>query len=203
VEDKQYGVLQSSLIESGFSIKRLLEVFNWLPVSSGILQAQPEEENEYVKKQKLRLQERLELYQLKPKREIPGDGNCQMHAISDQLYDTIEKSKDVRKTVVDWLRKNKNWKLPNESILHEFVHDRPWEEYCEMMEKDGCWGDHLTLLAASEIHGAVISIMSSVEGDNFITEIHPTAKKTNKVLLLSHYAEFHYGSLTHIGETLK
>lgn len=205
VEDKQYGQLQTSLIESGFSIKRLLEVFNWLPVSSGILQAQPEEDNDYVKKQKLRLQERLELYQLKPKREIPGDGNCQMHAISDQLYNTIDRSKEVRKTIVEWLRKNKDWKLPNESILHEFVHDRPWEEYCTMMEKDGCWGDHLTLLAASEIHGVVISIMSSVEGDNFITEIHPTAKKpgNTKVLLLSHYAEFHYGSLTHIGETLK
>ncbi len=38
IEDKQYGALQNSLIESGFSIKRLLEVFNWLPVSSGILQ---------------------------------------------------------------------------------------------------------------------------------------------------------------------
>lgn len=126
-----------------------------------------------------------------------------MHAVSDQLYDTIERSKEVRKIVVEWLRKNKNWKLPNESILHEFVHDKPWEEYCNVMEKDGCWGDHLTLLAISEIFGAVISIMSSVEGDNFITEIHPTNKKTNKVILLSHYAEFHYGSLTHIGATLK
>lgn len=203
IEEKQYGALQSSLIESGFSIKRLLEVFSWLPVSSGILQAQPEEDNDYVKKQKLRLQQRLELYQLKPRREIPGDGNCQMHAISDQVYDSIERSKDVRKLAVDWLRKNKMWKLPNESILHEFVHDKPWEEYCDQMAKDGCWGDHLTLLALSELFGAVISIMSSVEGDNFITEIHPTVKKTNKVILLSHYAEFHYGSLTHIGETLK
>jgi hypothetical protein len=203
MEEKQYGQLQSSLIESGFSIKRLLEVFSWLPVSSGILQIHPDEESDHVKKQKQRLNERLELYQLKPKREIPGDGNCQMHAVSDQLYDTIERSKEVRKIVVEWLRKNKNWKLPNESILHEFVHDKPWEEYCNVMEKDGCWGDHLTLLAISEIFGAVISIMSSVEGDNFITEIHPTNKKTNKVILLSHYAEFHYGSLTHIGATLK
>lgn len=84
LEEKQYGQLQSSLIESGFSIKRLLEVFSWLPVSSGILQViillwklstkflylllqqvKPEEDNDYVKKQKLRLQERLELYQVR------------------------------------------------------------------------------------------------------------------------------------------
>lgn len=73
---------------------------------------------------------------------------------------------------------------PNESILHEFVHDKPWEEYCEQMSRDGCWGDHLTLLAISELFGAVVSIMSSVEGDNFITEIHPTVKKVCLILYL-------------------
>jgi hypothetical protein len=54
------------------------------------------------------------------------------------------------------------------------------------MEKDGCWGDHLTLLAISEIYGAVISIMSSVEGDNFITEIHPTKKTVKKQQQIFH-----------------
>jgi tetratricopeptide (TPR) repeat protein len=197
-EDKRYSLLQSSLIESGFSIKKLLELITWLPVSSGHPQVQVQEDNEYVRKQKERLQQRLELYQLRPKRDIPSDGNCQMHAISDQLYDTIERSAEVRRLVVDWLRKNRNLQLPNGAILHQFVHDRKWEEYCDGMAKDGCWGDHLTLLAISEMFGVVISVISSVEGDNFITEIHPTQKKMNRVLLLSHYAEFHYGSLTHV-----
>jgi len=199
--DKQYNILQSSLIESGFSMKKLLEIFNWLPVSTGQSVIFPvEEENEYVKKQKQRLQERLELYQLKPRRDIPGDGNCQMYAVSDQMYDRIDKSVEIRKNTVVWLRNHRDWELPNGAILHQFVHDRPWEEYCDAMAKDGCWGDHLTLLAISELFGVVISILSSVEGDNFITEIHPTAKKMEKVLMLSHYAEFHYGSLVHMVE---
>jgi len=200
-DEKKYNMLQNSLLESGFSMKKLLELINWLPISSGQSQIRADDGNEYTRKQKERLQQRLELYQLKPKREIPGDGNCQMHAISDQLYDTISKSADIRKMVVDWLQKNRDWQLPNGAIFHQFVHDRKWEDYCAAMAKDGCWGDHLTLLAISEMFGAQISIFSSVEGDNFITEIHPTTKKLNKVLLLSHYAEFHYGSLEHITGT--
>lgn len=200
-DEKRYNLLQNSLLESGFSMKKLLELINWLPVSSGQSQIRADDGNEYTRKQKERLQQRLELYQLKPKREIPGDGNCQMHAISDQLYDTISKSADIRKMVVDWLQKNRDWQLPNGAIFHQFVHDRKWEDYCAAMAKDGCWGDHLTLLAISEMFGAQISIFSSVEGDNFITEIHPTTKKLKRVLLLSHYAEFHYGSLEHIMQT--
>jgi len=199
--DKQYNILQSSLIESGFSMKKLMDLLSWLPVSTGQSVIFPvEEENEYVKKQKQRLQERLELYQLKPKRDIPGDGNCQMYAVSDQMYDRIDKSVEIRKNVVVWLRNHKDWELPNGAILHQFVHDRPWEDYCTAMAKDGCWGDHLTLLAMSELYGVIISILSSVEGDNFITEIHPTVKKMDKVVMLSHYAEFHYGSLAHLVE---
>jgi len=110
----------------------------------------------------------------------------------------LDKSVEIRKNVVVWLRNHRDWELPNGAILHQFVHDRAWDDYCNAMAKDGCWGDHLTLLAMSELFGVVISILSSVEGDNFITEIHPTAKKMEKVLMLSHYAEFHYGSLVHM-----
>jgi hypothetical protein len=33
--------------------------------------------------------ERMELYNLKERRTIPGDGNCQMYSLSDQLYGTL------------------------------------------------------------------------------------------------------------------
>jgi len=200
-DERQYSILQNSLLESGFSMKKIMELLSWSPISTGQSQIRADEGEEYTRKQKERLQQRLELYQLRPKRDIPGDGNCQMHAISDQLYDTISKSADIRKMVVDWLQKNRDSQLPNGAILHQFMHDRKWEDYCTAMAKDGCWGDHLTLLAISEMFGVQISIFSSVEGDNFITEIHPTIKKLKKVLLLSHYAEFHYGSLEHIIQT--
>jgi len=146
-----------------------------------------------------RLDERLELYLLKNSKEIPGDGNCQMHALSDQIYGDISHSQEIRKTIVEWLKKNKDFQLPNGATLNQFVNNNNWDDYCAEMAKLGNWGDHLTLLAAAEIYGMKISIISSVEStSNFFIEIIPTKIKKEQVLLLSHYAEFHYGSLCFI-----
>eukprot|EP01132_Coremiostelium_polycephalum_P003572 gene3572-4451_t len=145
-----------------------------------------------------RLSERLELYMLKNSKEIPGDGNCQMHALSDQIYGDLNHSFEIRKTIVDWLRKNKDFSFPNGATLHQFVNGS-WEDYCDEMSKSGVWGDHLTLLAAAEIFGSKISIISSVEStSHFFIEIIPTKIQKDKVILLSHYSEFHYGSLCFI-----
>eukprot|EP01120_Amphizonella_sp_Union-15-10_P002403 TRINITY_DN12600_c0_g1_i1.p1 TRINITY_DN12600_c0_g1~~TRINITY_DN12600_c0_g1_i1.p1 ORF type:complete len:150 (+),score=35.78 TRINITY_DN12600_c0_g1_i1:3-452(+) len=133
---------------------------------------------------------------LREKRPIPGDGNCQMSSISDQIYGDIQHAKYVREKAVSWLRKNPNWLLPNGAQMKDFVHDKTWEEYCNEISKDGIWGDHLTLVAIAEVFGANIQVISSVSGDNYTTQITPRITLIqNKTLLLSHYAEFHYGSL--------
>lgn len=49
------------------------------------------DEYEQVQAAKERLKERIALFQLREKREIPGDGNCQFYALSDQLYDSIDR----------------------------------------------------------------------------------------------------------------
>ncbi|EGC30747.1 hypothetical protein DICPUDRAFT_11435, partial [Dictyostelium purpureum] len=103
---------------------------------------------------------------------IPGDGNCQMHSLSDQLYGNLDHSYEIRFIIVQWLRL-----------------------YCTKMAKSGFWGDHLTLLAAAEIYKANISIISSVESHNYFVEITPSSVKADKTILLSHHAESHYGSL--------
>ncbi len=71
--------------------------------------------------------------------------------------------------------------------MGDFVHDKSWSAYCDEMSRDGIWGDHLTLVAIAEVFGARIRIVSSVEGDNYITEIDPTVLKTQKMILISHY----------------
>jgi hypothetical protein len=58
-------------------------------------------------------------------------------------------------------------------------------------------GDHLTLIAAAEVFGARIFILSSVVGNEYTVEITPLNPKWPNTLLLSHYAEFHYGSLAY------
>ncbi|EGC32306.1 hypothetical protein DICPUDRAFT_155763 [Dictyostelium purpureum] len=162
--------------------------------SNGKLSLDPTPLNE-TEKAYIRLNERIELYQLMPKKEIPGDGNCQMHALSDQIFGDLEHSVIIRNNIVDWLRQNKGFYLPNGETLSEFVTTNSWEEYCDSMSKNGTWGDHLTLVAAAEIYKKNISIISSVESQSssFI-EITPSIKCENGILL-SHFAEFHYGSL--------
>jgi len=58
-----------------------------------------------------RLKERLKLYGLEARRDIPGDGNCQMYSLSHQLTDTIKHAKFIRRSVVSWLRKNAELQL--------------------------------------------------------------------------------------------
>jgi hypothetical protein len=60
---------------------------------------------------------------------------------------------------------------------------------------NGTWGDHLTLVAASELFGRAITIISSVNDSNFMSEIAPRAIRNTKPIFLSHYAEFHYTSI--------
>eukprot|EP01127_Copromyxa_protea_P010918 TRINITY_DN2711_c0_g1_i2.p1 TRINITY_DN2711_c0_g1~~TRINITY_DN2711_c0_g1_i2.p1 ORF type:complete len:545 (+),score=76.12 TRINITY_DN2711_c0_g1_i2:216-1637(+) len=161
-----------------------------------------------------RLRDRLTLYGLEPKRDIPGDGNCQMYSLSHQLTGDIKHAKFVRRSVVGWLRRHADLLLPNGALLRHFVYDKEWESYCNEMAKDGSWGDHLTLIAAAEVFSARIVIVSSIPGDNYIVDISPIRNHVEEedgtikvlpakhLLTLSHYAEFHYGSVHPIDNTI-
>ncbi|EGC34446.1 hypothetical protein DICPUDRAFT_79811 [Dictyostelium purpureum] len=153
-------------------------------------------QTEVVAAQK-RLDERLKLYQLKNNKVIPGDGNCQMHSLSDQIYGNLNHSSEIRIAIVQWLRKNKNFLIQNGANLSQFATTN-WENYCNNMARDGTWGDHITLFAAAEIFKANIYIVSSVESHNYFIEIAPTTVIANKTILLSHQAELHYGSLSRV-----
>jgi len=144
-----------------------------------------------------RLKERLATYFLKEKCVVPSDGNCQFAAISDQLYNDFSHAASLRKQAVDWLREHRDWDVGNNSPLYLFV-PGDFDDYLREMSRSGTWGGHHTLIALSEVLKVKITVISSVEGDSFITEIVPsTATENSRLLLLSHFAEFHYGSLTY------
>jgi len=189
--DEDLNKLQASLMREGFSMSTVIGMV----LEVGKSKKQVEINNTKNEENRERLNYRMKLCGLKEKSFIPGDGNCQFSSVSDQLFNTIDRADYVRKSAVDWLRKNKNWKLANGAVMSDFAHDQTWEEFCNDLSRHGIWGNHLTLVAISEHFGNRICIVSSVESDSFMISISPPVLRSPKLILLSHYAEYHYGSI--------
>ena len=120
--------------------------------------------------------------------EVDGDGNCQFRAIADQLYGSPDRYADVRAKIVEHLRSN----VP---LYSGFVHDIQYDAYIENMGLDGNWGDHLTLIAASNVYGLEIRVYTSYDG-NWERVIRPTDDgNIRRAIQLSFYAELHYNSV--------
>jgi hypothetical protein len=139
----------------------------------------------------------MKLYGLKIKSEIPEDGNCQFASVSDQVYGGLEQTAYCRKKAVKWILKNQNAVLPNGSLIKNYIYEfASVTEFCDDMSREGIWGNHLTLVAMSEFFGRKIIVLSSVEStSNLLLEINPKKIKCADPILLSHYAEYHYGSI--------
>jgi len=144
---------------------------------------------------KQRLHTRMELYGVEPRREIPGDGNCQFYSLSDQLTGTLHYASFIRYCIVVWLKAHADYQLSNGAILKDFVHDKSWENYINDMSRNSVWGDHLTLLAAAELFQSKVFVISSVPGDNYVVEIVPENSIPRRTIMISHEAEYHYGSI--------
>jgi len=191
--DQELNKLQSSLLREGFS----MSVVIGMVTEVGKAKKKFEIDNAKNEDNRNRLNERLKLCKLKEKRVIPGDGNCQFASISDQLYDNLDRAAEIRMEAINWLLKNRNWKLPNGARISDFAHDQSWDEFCSELSRTGIWGNHLTLVAVCEHYGTPITVISSIEGGSYMINIEPTVakSKTNNRILLSHYAEYHYGSV--------
>ena len=119
--------------------------------------------------------------------EVDGDGNCQFRAIADQLYGSPDRYAEVRADIVEHLRSNS-------SRYSAFVPDS-YDTYIENMGRDGNWGDHLTLQAASNVYGLEIRVYTSYDG-NWERVIRPTDDGNIRgAIQLSFYAELHYNSV--------
>lgn len=191
--DEELNKLQASLTRDGFSRSTVVSMLKELHKQKKADKAQ----HERFEAAHARLMFRLEAAGMKQKSVIPGDGNCQFHSISDQLFDSLEQSAWVRDQIVSWLKTHGDWELPeNGAQLQAFAMD-DWESYCNHMAKPGIWGDHLTLTAAAQRFGVRIVLFSSIEDNHYVTEYVPTVITSPKVLYLCHYAEYHYGSVCH------
>jgi len=137
--------------------------------------------------------------------DVPGDNNCQFHAVADQLekigmngWDHIK----LRKKAVSWLSNNEkrpmdDGKLGEQTTLITAVGITDWKSYTDEMSKvDITWGDEATLLALSVLFKIEIVVVSSLPG-NYIHSVKPpefwNVDIQNKIYL-GHYHEFHYVS---------
>lgn len=155
-----------------------------------------------------RIAERLQKYGL-IERTITPDGNCQFRALADQIMEDQDRHSEVRTKIIDWLKGNERYAVDdnNSTFLGDFL-DRDqypsWENYCKYMSGNKAWGDHLTLVAATEAFGVNLWVLSSVDvGDSpvvngidpYITTLSPRIAKPKKTARLAHYHELHYTSL--------
>ncbi|KAL9251007.1 OVARIAN TUMOR DOMAIN-containing deubiquitinating enzyme 9-like protein [Drosera capensis] len=137
-----------------------------------------------------RLLDRLQVYDL-VERKVQGDGNCQFCALSDQFYRTPDHHKFTRRQVVNQLKSHREY--------YEGYVPMEYDEYLKKMSKGGEWGDHVTLQAAADSYGLKIFVITSFKDTCYI-EILPKVQRSNRVILLSFWAEVHYNSIYPEGE---
>lgn len=128
-----------------------------------------------------------------------GGGDCMFHALRHQLFThgiDID-SMMIRQQIVTFLRSNPTLTMPDGSVVNfeDFIYHRNgWNSYLNDMSRSGMWGDYLTLIAAANVFGVRIIIVSSLPGTNDVT-IDPMDSMNTTEIYLGHLHELHYVSL--------
>lgn len=181
-------VLSEEYATSNAAVGRRLQHLNSMPLVPRINGAIPSADDASFDHQ--RLLDRLTTYGLS-ELKVSGDGNCQFRALSDQLYNSPEYHKHVRKEVVKQLKKFRS--------AYEAHVPMRYKQYYRKMRKAGEWGDHVTLQAAADRFSAKICLLTSFRDTCFI-EIMPRLQSPQREIWLSFWSEVHYNSLYDVGE---
>ena len=117
----------------------------------------------------------------------PKDGNCQFSALCFFLRRIgIERSPEtLRKEIVRYLREHPN---DLEGFPLELFAGQGWAQYLPEMNKDGTYGDHITLQATSNIFNVQITVHSSLRVEA-TTMISPFTEVGVTNFNLAHFAE--------------
>jgi len=123
------------------------------------------------------------------------DGNCQFHALSDQLRLVgIDISHtELRRKVTNHLQEHPY--TSDGTFIQEFLNSS-LDDYVCRMSRDGCFGDNITLKAVSELYDIQILVLSS--NPVFVPTLVASVRSSSSVLLLGHIPEGegdHYVSL--------
>ncbi|SCM17584.1 OTU-like cysteine protease, putative [Plasmodium berghei] len=126
-------------------------------------------------------------------KSIRADGNCLFRVVSDQLYNTEENYKEIRKKVVEHLEKNED------KYMNFIEYDESYKSYIERISTDGAWGGQLELQAIGEIFNINILIYQE---NGYMLEIKINSNDSNCIQL--HYtSNEHYNSVRFINQALE
>lgn len=131
----------------------------------------------------------LDKYQVKL-RPVDADGNCQFRALSVQLCGDEAQHAALRKRVTQHLRDRRE--RYEGYVLGQF------DEYLERMERDGEWGDNVTLQAASDVLSRNILVLTDRSGTSELLELNPeiaSEEEQHQPLCLAFLTEVHYDAV--------
>ncbi|KAB1214742.1 OTU domain-containing protein 3 [Morella rubra] len=118
--------------------------------------------------------------------QVTADGNCFFRALADQLEGNEAEHKKYRSMVVEYILKNRE-------TFEPFIEDEvPFDEYCELMEKEGTWAGHMELQAASLVTHSNMCIHRSMSPRWYIRNFDDCGAR---MVHLSYHDEEHYNSV--------
>jgi hypothetical protein len=113
---------------------------------------------------------------------VPLDGACMFSVIARSFGTT---GANIRKIVVDYLRKCE------ESFEHLFEDYTIPERYLERLEEDDCWGDELTLFAATK----ALNFQAKVLNQHNRQWVDVGSDAGDRMIYLGYIYQFHYVAL--------
>lgn len=121
---------------------------------------------------------------------VKSDGNMQFRVLADQVYGTESAHSIVRLLVVSEIIQNPSVyerHLPTQSI--------DFQEYCAIMSREGCCGDHLTLNAFANFYGADVLVYSPTFTHPMLIQSKRTLGKIAEPMRIAHRGENDWQSL--------
>jgi hypothetical protein len=123
-------------------------------------------------------------------KSVKSDGNMQFRVLADQVYGTESAYSIVRLLVTSEIIQNQaiyERHLPLESI--------DFQEYCAIMSRDGCSGDHVTLNAFANCYGADVLVYSPSFTHPMLIQSKRTLGKMMEPVRIAHRGENDWQSL--------
>lgn len=112
---------------------------------------------------------------------ILKDGNCQFRAFGIALDGGQTSHVQARRRVVEYLR------LPSSKEKYKDFTIGSYEEWVESMARDSTYGDHVTLMAMTEIWGKPIAVLNEGSWGYFWNKVTPTGPFLPLFLSGEHY----------------